>query len=88
LNRISGTSSATVGAARLQTVDRGEPVSPYTVGREMGHGGRALVDRVYGHLGTVRHRTEVLEYRVSDFLTQQVRDGQTVEAFLRSLEGV
>src|SRR3989442_15083041 len=43
-------------AARLQTLDGGAPVSTYTVGKEMGHGGDALVRRVYGHLGTVRHR--------------------------------
>ncbi len=40
------------------------PVSPYTVARELGHGGEAMVRRGYGHLGTVRHRSEVLEYRV------------------------
>jgi len=51
-------------AVRLQTLDRGAPVSPFTVAREMGHGGRSLVDRVYGHLGDVRHRAEVVEYRV------------------------
>jgi integrase len=51
-------------AARLQTLDNGAPVSIYTVGKEMGHGGEALVKRVYGHLGTVRHRSEVVEYRV------------------------
>jgi integrase len=51
-------------AARLQTLDRGQPVSPWTVAREMGHGGRSLVDRVYGHLGDVRHRSEQVEYRV------------------------
>ncbi|MCH7564323.1 MAG: hypothetical protein IH968_10925 [Gemmatimonadetes bacterium] len=51
-------------AARLQTLDRGAPVSPWTVAREMGHGGRSLTDRVYGHLGDVRHRSEVVEYRV------------------------
>jgi integrase len=51
-------------AARLQTIDRGAPVSAYTVGREMGHGGDALVRRVYGHLGTVRHRSDVVEFRV------------------------
>ncbi len=50
-------------AARLQTLDAGAPVSPWTVAREMGHGGRSLVDRIYGHLGTVRHRAEVVEYR-------------------------
>jgi integrase len=51
-------------AARLQTVDRGHPVSPWTVAREMGHGGTALVERVYGHLGDVRHRSEEVEYRI------------------------
>jgi len=51
-------------AARLQTLDRGAPVSVYTVGKELGHGGDALVKRVYGHLGEVRHRADVVEYRV------------------------
>lgn len=51
-------------AARLQTLDRGEPVSPFTVAREMGHGGMSMVNRVYGHLGEVRHRAEVVEYSV------------------------
>jgi len=51
-------------AARLQTLDRGAPVSQWTVARELGHGGTQLVDRVYGHLGQVRHRSEVVEYRV------------------------
>jgi integrase len=51
-------------AARLQTLDRGAPVSEFTVSKELGHGGRAMVERVYGHLGQVRHRSEVVEYRV------------------------
>lgn len=51
-------------AARLQTLDKGAPVSVWTVARELGHGGRGLVDRVYGHLGEVRHRSDVVEYRV------------------------
>ncbi len=51
-------------AARLQTLDRGAPVSAFVVGKELGHGGDALVRRVYGHMGTVRHRAEVVEYRV------------------------
>ncbi len=50
-------------AARLQTLDRGAPVSEFTVARELGHGGRAMVERVYGHLGQIRHRSEVVEYR-------------------------
>lgn len=51
-------------AARLQTLDHGAPVSLYTVSREMGHGGDSLVKRVYGHLGEVRHRSEVVEFRI------------------------
>lgn len=62
-------------AARIQTLDRGHPVSPWTVAREMGHGGRALVDRVYGHLGEIRHRSEFVEYRAeqhADFLRERL----------------
>lgn len=51
-------------AARLQTLDRGAPVSIYTVSRELGHGSPAMVQRVYSHLGEMRHRSEVVEYRV------------------------
>lgn len=50
-------------AARLQTIDNGAPVSSYTVARELGHGGESMVRRVYGHLGNVRHRASVVEYR-------------------------
>jgi integrase len=53
-------------AARLQTLDNGAPVSPYTVARELGHGGDSLVKRIYGHLGEVRHRSENVEYRVEN----------------------
>ena len=63
-------------AARLQTLDHGAPVSVYTVGRELGHGGESLVKRVYGHLGEVRHRSEVMEYRVEHF-TRELRDQLT-----------
>lgn len=54
-------------SARLQTLDHGAPVSLYTVAREMGHGGDALVRRVYGHLGEIRHRSEVVEYRIDAY---------------------
>ena len=39
-------------------------MSLYTVSRELGHGSRDMVERVYSHLGTVRHRSEVVEYRI------------------------
>lgn len=51
-------------AARLQTLDQGAPVSLYTVSRELGHGSEDMVRRVYAHLGQVRHRAEVVEFRV------------------------
>jgi len=51
-------------AARLQSLDRGAPVSLYTVSRELGHGSEDMVRRVYAHLGTTRHRSEVVEYRI------------------------
>lgn len=57
-------------AARLQSLDQGAPVSVFTVARELGHGGDALVKRVYGHLGQVRHRAEQVEYRVETFAAQ------------------
>ena len=55
-------------AARLQTFDQGAPVSTYTVARELGHESEAMVRRVYAHLGTIRHRSEVVEYRVEQHL--------------------
>ncbi|HXL16996.1 MAG TPA: hypothetical protein VN961_05685, partial [Streptosporangiaceae bacterium] len=51
-------------AARLQTLDQGAPVSTYTVARELGHESEAMDRKVYAHLGMIRHRSEVVEYRV------------------------
>ncbi len=60
----------TYTAARLQTLDQGAPVSEFTVARELGHGGEAMVRRVYGHLGQVRHRADAVEYRVEQHVAQ------------------
>lgn len=54
--------------ARLQTLDNGALVSTFTVARELGHTGVHLVERIYGHLGEVRHRSEVVEFRVEQHL--------------------
>jgi integrase len=54
-------------AARLQTLDGGAPVSVFTVARELGHSSTAMVEQVYSHLGTMRHRAEVVEYRVEQY---------------------
>ena len=72
-------------AARLQTLDGDAPVSPYTVGQELGHGGDSLVKRVYGHLGTVRHRSKSVEYLVQQHLKAEHRD-QPVGEWLKRLQ--
>ena len=53
----------TYAAARMQTLDNGQPVSPYTVMRELGHRSLKLIEDNYGHLQQVRHRSSVVEYR-------------------------
>jgi integrase len=72
-------------AARLQTLDGDAPVSPYTVGQELGHGGDSLVKRVYGHLGTVRHRAKAVEYRVQQHLKAEHRE-RPVGEWLKALQ--
>jgi integrase len=52
----------TYAAARLQTLDGGEPVSAYTVAQEMGHKGTTQIEDTYGHLMRRRHRTPVVRY--------------------------
>jgi hypothetical protein len=68
-------------AARLQTLDRGAPVSLYTVSRELGHGSEEMVRRVYAHLGTVRHRSEVVEFRIEQH-AQALKDRLGAMAFV------
>jgi hypothetical protein len=41
----------TYATARLQTLDGGAPVSPWTVEKELGHGPRAMPEEVYGRPG-------------------------------------
>jgi integrase len=60
-------------AARLQTLDHGAPVSTYTVSRELAHNSTAMVERVYSHLGTIRHRREAVEHRLEQH-TEALRD--------------
>lgn len=57
----------TYTSARLQTVDGGQPVAVFTVSRELGHSSTAMVERVYSHLGDVRHRSGAVEFRVEPF---------------------
>jgi integrase len=51
-------------SARLQLLENGAPVAVWTVSRELGHGSEAMLRTIYGHLGQVRHRSDVVEYRV------------------------
>lgn len=49
-------------SARLQSLHAGEPVSPFTVIKEMGHADQKMIMHIYGHLGTIVHRREGVEY--------------------------
>ena len=40
------------------------PVTKFQVSKELGHGGTALVERVYGHLGEEQHRSEFVEFPI------------------------
>lgn len=70
-------------AARLQTLDQGAPVSTYTVARELGHESEAMVRKVYAHLGQIRHRSDVVEYRVEQHL-QRLGDRLQRLGFVRT----
>jgi len=48
----------------LQTVGHGYPVAPFTVSCELGYTSTTMVEKVYSHLGDVKHRSEVAEFRV------------------------
>lgn len=68
-------------AARLQSLDAGAPVAPWTVARELGHSGTDMVERIYGHLGQVRHRGDGVSFHLEDYR-------EALEDHLRSLEAV
>ncbi|MEP7097827.1 MAG: site-specific integrase [Dokdonella sp.] len=55
----------TYATARLQTTDGGAPIAQKTVEVELGHASGAMLQKVYGRLGKVRQRSEVVEYRVA-----------------------
>ncbi len=56
----------TYTAARIQTCDRGRPVSLYTVARELGHNSTGMIEDRYGHLHDRAEAggAEVVEFRV------------------------
>lgn len=62
-------STAPKGEGLLFPSERGSGMI-WDLRKEVGHGGRSLVDRVYGHLGDGRHRSEVVEYRADQHREQ------------------
>jgi integrase len=63
----------TYASTRIQTLDRGEPVSVFTVAREMGHKGTNLIEDTYGHLQNDRNRSEAVEYREATVVSLEER---------------
>lgn len=61
----------TYAAARIQTLDHGEPVSIYTVAQELGHTTVRLIEETYGHLQSTRHRAAEVEYREADVVDME-----------------
>ncbi len=54
----------TYASARIQTAEGGQPVSPFTVARELGHRSTLMVEQRYGHLLRDRSvRRNVVSYR-------------------------
>lgn len=72
----------TYRSARLQTLDGDAPVAPFIVARELGHTSLDMVQKTYAHLGTVRHRSKVVEFRVEQHQLARVRGADTVADFL------
>lgn len=63
----------TYTAMRLQTLDNGAPVSPWTVKTELGHGSLKQIEQTYGHLLEVRDRLPVVEYRPIEVVREDAR---------------
>lgn len=65
----------TYTATRIQTLDGGEPVSLYTVSRELGHKGVSRIEDTYGHLQRRRSRLAQVLYREADVIDLEERRG-------------
>jgi hypothetical protein len=80
-------------AIPLALVDADQRGAVYTVSRELSHSSTGMVEAVYSHLGEVRPRGEVVEFRgehFADILEERVRalrlgtTGGTTRSDLRS----
>lgn len=79
----------TYAAARLATLDNGAPVSPFHCARELGHADLEMTQAIYGHSRAVRHRSEVVEFRVEQHRDRiQERFGDSVTNGLTQCENV
>ena len=59
----------------------------WSVSKELGHGSEAMLKKHYGRLGTVRHRAEVVEFRVEQHRDARLKDGHTVAETMERLFG-
>ncbi len=73
--RLPHTLRHTYTATRMQTLDHGAPVSPYTVMRELGHRDLKLIEDTYGHLQARRDRVPVVQYRETKVVDLYARRG-------------
>jgi integrase len=72
-------------SARLQTLDGGRPIAKSTVAGELGHHSSVMVETVYTRIGTMRHRSEDVEYRFDQHFERRgdaivTRAGSTIVA--------
>lgn len=56
----------TYTAARIQTLDRGQPIALYTVARELGHQSTGMIENRYGHLHERPDDPNVVSFRVAE----------------------
>ena len=64
----------TYASARIQTAEGGQPVSPFTVARELGHRSTMMVEQRYGHLLRDRSvRRDVVSYRPAPMPVSEAR---------------
>ena len=74
-------------SARIQTTHNGAPVAAFTVAREVGHSSTAMIEKVYGHLGQVQHRSAVVEYRIGQH-KKAIRDRKFRHTLRHTLDRV